>query len=318
MTSWTPFLCCIALLVLTYVWRFQDLFPIIAKLQLVSLASLAALGFFMVDGHFSRLGFVSKHKLAKTAFFIMALMVGSTVFGIYVGNSFRFITEDHIKNVLLMTMILAGLRSFKDVERLTLIHVIGAAGVCIWVVRFGRMRDGRLLGMPYYDANDLGMLVVCALPFCLYFLRYGSALNRLIGLAALPVLFTAFIRTGSRGGFLGLLAIGLFFVFKFDAFTRRTRVLCFGCGVAAMAFLAGDQYWELIQTLLHPTQDYNWAGNADTGRMEVWKRGLGYMIQRPIFGVGPYNFFVAEGTLSSHAQMQQLGEGFKWSVAHNS
>ena len=52
--------------------------------------------------------------------------------------------------------------------------------------------------------------------------------------------------------------------------------------------------------------------------MEVWKRGVGYMLRRPVLGVGADNFYVAEGTLSERGRQQQFGRGFKWSAAHNS
>ena len=62
--------------------------------------------------------------------------------------------------------------------------------------------------------------------------------------------------------------------------------------------------------------DYN--RNAESGRMQIWRRGVGYMLQHPILGVGPNNFQTAEGTLSPFAQRQQFGVGVRWNAAHNS
>src|SRR2546426_7538451 len=39
----------------------------------------------------------------------------------------------------------------------------------------------------------------------------------------------------------------------------------------------------------------------ESGRIEVWRRGVGYMLQSPILGVGPDNFQTAEGRLSPFA-----------------
>ena len=52
--------------------------------------------------------------------------------------------------------------------------------------------------------------------------------------------------------------------------------------------------------------------------MSVWKRGIGYMVGRPITGVGAGAFPVAEGTISPLAKVQDYGVGLKWSAAHNS
>jgi O-antigen ligase len=62
--------------------------------------------------------------------------------------------------------------------------------------------------------------------------------------------------------------------------------------------------------------DYN--RTEETGRMQIWRRGVGYMLQFPVLGVGPNNFGAAEGTLSPFAERQQFGRGVKWNAAHNS
>jgi len=83
--------------------------------------------------------------------------------------------------------------------------------------------------------------------------------------------------------------------------------------------LASDKYFDRIGSILQLRQDYNWSGKSETGRMEVWRRGLGYMLDHPLLGVGAAAFPVAEGTLAPEAlERQRYGRGFKWSAAHNS
>src|SRR5258708_33328068 len=62
--------------------------------------------------------------------------------------------------------------------------------------------------------------------------------------------------------------------------------------------------------------DYNHT--SETGRMQIWSRGIGYMLANPLLGVGPNNFPAAEGTLSPLAERQQYGIGVRWNAAHNS
>jgi len=78
---------------------------------------------------------------------------------------------------------------------------------------------------------------------------------------------------------------------------------------------ASDQYWEQMSTILSD-RDYNFT--EENGRIQVWGRGVGYMLQHPLLGVGPNNFPAAEGKLSPFAARQQLGIGVRWSAAHNS
>src|SRR5690606_15321749 len=89
-------------------------------------------------------------------------------------------------------------------------------------------------------------------------------------------------------------------------------------GVVLLMTFGGETYWSLMKTMLNPSQDYNWAGGSETGRMEIWKRGVTYMAGNPLLGVGVRCFSVAEGTLSPQAAQQSIGIGFKWSTAHNS
>jgi putative inorganic carbon (HCO3(-)) transporter len=55
-----------------------------------------------------------------------------------------------------------------------------------------------------------------------------------------------------------------------------------------------------------------------TGRIEIWKRGMGYMFEHPIFGIGVDNFKSAEGRSDIILERQARGQGTKWSVAHSS
>jgi O-antigen ligase len=65
------------------------------------------------------------------------------------------------------------------------------------------------------------------------------------------------------------------------------------------------------------TSDDDYNHTSETGRLQIWSRGLDYMLQNPILGVGPDNFPVAEGTLSPFAERQQWGIGVRWNAAHN-
>jgi O-antigen ligase len=70
-----------------------------------------------------------------------------------------------------------------------------------------------------------------------------------------------------------------------------------------------------MQTIVHPNADYNMTDDA--GRVKIWKRGIGYMLERPVFGVGMGNFQTAEGTISPLARRREHGRGVRWGAAHN-
>lgn len=51
--------------------------------------------------------------------------------------------------------------------------------------------------------------------------------------------------------------------------------------------------------------------------MAVWSRGIQYMLDRPLTGVGLNAFPIAEGTLSPLAERQRFSRGVRWSAAHS-
>src|SRR4029077_16062919 len=111
------------------------------------------------------------------------------------------------------------------------------------------------------------------------------------------------------------IAVALFIVARYSAIPLGRRVLVTAVVAAIVVGTASSQYWEQMGTIVSDT-DYN--RTEESGRMQIWARGLGYMLENPLFGVGPNNFQTAEGTLSPYAERQQFGVGVRWNAAHNS
>jgi O-antigen ligase len=86
--------------------------------------------------------------------------------------------------------------------------------------------------------------------------------------------------------------------------------------VAGLVIEAPPGYWEQMRTIATPTQDYNWT--TKDGRKEVAKRGLGYMLSYPIFGLGVHNFWRAECIEGEKVQTRVMGTGIRCTPPHNS
>ena len=157
----------------------------------------------------------------------------------------------------------------------------------------------------------------CTIPFAVYFLGKGhKKSHRVVAITALVMILTAIVKSGSRGGFIGLIAVALYVLLRYRAIPSRVRLMVTVAGVALFLGFASDKYWTMMGTILHPTADYNYTDSE--GRLEVWKRGVGYMLHSPIVGVGVAAYPIAEGGSDLALSQAAEGRGFKWSVAHNS
>jgi len=222
--------------------------------------------------------------------------------------------------VAIYILIVAAARDWRDVERLSMVYFVSVAiYAAVVLVRFQITPDKWRLGsLYYYDSNDFATLIVTALPIGLYsIVTQKRLLWRATAISGMGCLLIAFVWCGSRGGLLALLVMAGFLLIRYKAIHAAWRVGATAVMLLLLVATAGDKYWEKMNSLLHPHSDYNVSDPY--GRIQVWQRGLGYMLQFPFAGVGYGNFSVAEGTLFQLARdRESKGKGAKWGVAHNS
>jgi O-antigen ligase len=317
--KWDLLLVCIAGYMLTAVGRVHQLFPALDMLRPAALTGAAAIAIYLFDLRAARR---SAHLLVPTTKYLIAFvawMMLSLSGSLWPGNSFDLIFDNFVKTVLMYLVIAASVRGVRDVERLAIVYLLSAtvyASVVLARFDLGSGEAWRLGHLYYYDANDFATLAVSAMPFALYLLHAGrQTMSRAFAAFALTVLALSFVYTGSRGGFVALVAMGGFIVLRYSGIAVRWRVSATALVTVVVLATASDQYWQQMGTIVSDA-DYN--RTDETGRLQIWRRGVGYMLQYPILGVGPGNFPSAEGLLSPHADRQQFGIGVRWSAAHNS
>lgn len=317
---WDPLQVVLAAALFLQVWRLQDLFPILRVWGLSIAVSVLAVVLFALDRDPRRRAGILRHPIFRIVCGIVTLVILSVPGSYYPGESLRFLSKEFWRSVVLMALIAASVRGLADVERFAKVQLAGAALFCVVVrTRFEVGSNGRLGELVMYDSNDLALLIACTLPLAVYLVWRSRRLSgRLLVVGAVACLMLVFVSTGSRGGFLGLAAGSGFMVLRLRAISVWKRVAAVVVCVTLLLTFSNDRYWEMMQTVLHPANDYNWSGNSETGRMEVWKRGLGYMAMHPVLGVGAFAFPSAEGALAPQAARGEFGIGFKWSEAHNS
>lgn len=316
---WDLLLVSTAVLLLTAVARLHLLFPALDLLRPVLLSGVAAMVLYAADRHPRRR--VRLLQVPATAC-VLGLAVWAALAvptALRPARSFIFLTDEFFKTIALFIIVAGAVRGLRDLELLALVYFAGASAYAIVVLTRFDVGGGswRLTELYTYDPNDFATFAVTALPIGIYFLaRPGSVARRLGALVGCAALGTAFVWAGSRGGFLALLGMSIFLLLRYRAVPGRWRVAGTAMIAGVVLLVASEQYWTQMGTLLEPAQDYNLT--AETGRLEIWKRGMGYMLDHPVFGVGIANFPVAEGVLSSLAERQQYGIGVRWTAPHNS
>ncbi len=317
--AWDVLLVCVAGYIFMAVGRVHQLFPVLQTVRPALLFGLLAVVLYLMDGRQSRQ--LNRLWVPTTICLVgfMAWIALSVPGALNRGNSFNLLTQNFIKTFLMYVVIAGSVRGTRDIERLAFIYYMSAviyAAVVLTRFDLGSGQAWRLGDLYYYDANDFATFAASAMPLGLFFAHSGRRIvTKVFAVVTLVILTIAFVRSGSRGGFLAVLALGGYVVLRYSAIAMRWRVGAFVLVAFVFVGAASAQYWQQMGTIVSDS-DYNQT--QESGRLQIWERGIGYMFGRPIFGVGADNFSTAEGTLSPMASRQQYGVGVRWNAAHNS
>ena len=318
-TYWDPLIVCLAGYILVAVGRVHQVFPALDTIRPVLLTGLFAIALYVFDQRSDRRLNLVTGGTSRWVLALLIWMVLSVPTALNLGESFNQVFGNFSKTVIIFFVVAAGIRGGRDLERLAGAYLFGAVvygAVVLTRFNLGGGTDWRLGRLYYYDANDFATFAVTAMPLAIFFAHRGRRFAVRVGaLLGLGILCAAFVYSGSRGGFLALIATGLFILLRYSAISLSRRVMAIVIVSAALLAAASERYWQQMGSILSDT-DYNQT--EESGRLQIWERGVGYMLGRPVFGVGANNFQVAEGTISPFAERQQYGVGVRWNAPHNS
>jgi O-antigen ligase len=315
---WDSFLIAVAAYMLIGVSNLQLLVPFLAPLRPGILVVAASVGLWIASGGRAR-------RLAAlrdpTTLWLLALLAWSALsvpFALHRGLASTQVTDVFVRTVLLYAVMVASVRSLRDVERLSLVHLAGVTVYSAYTLLFTQIsaatsRVEHIVGN--YDPNDYATFAVTGIPFALYFLeRRHSLWVRGTAAVGIALMAAGVVLSGSRGGFLALVATGAYIVFRYEAIRLRVRIASLIVAVLAMVGIASDAYWERIGTIFAVQDDYNVT--ADVGRTKIWERGFAYALEYPVTGVGAGNFPYAEATISPLVD-RRSGQVGRFLAPHN-
>jgi len=303
------------------VGRAHQHYPILAvfrpALTLVGLATVMAL---LQPKYLNRAPILSTWQ-AKIVAAIGAMALASAPLGISLGGSAVFILSDFSKTLLLFFLLVAAIRNAHDLVVLTWGFVLGCAFLIYLSLFFFSMSKtttglARLDSVYMFDANDINSILLIGFGLIALLVHTSRGVVRYGGLALLLGIGMTAARSGSRGGFLGLVVVGAALLISLDGVSVGKRLAFLGLISLGLGLSAPTGYWQQMDTILTPKEDYNWT--ATDGRKQIWTRGMGYMMAYPIGGLGINNFGRAECTISSKAEFHVRNTGIKCIAPHNS
>ena len=239
----------------------------------------------------------------------------SVPFSIWKGGSATILKDFVISQVPYVIILVGAAHSDEEFEWLvsSIPFAVIIFGLVV-VLGGGRYVEGRVYASSTYDPNDIALMAAVTIPFSLrLILRQGFG-SRVLGIAGIGSALALVLRSGSRGGMLAVSAVVLAHLFMFRrSIPRRLKLALVGAIVVAVA-LAPGVFMERLASLGQVSGDYNVT--ASSGRIEIWKRGIGLFVNDPLTGVGLGQYRDAEAAVGQ--ALVAPGEGFAGHTAHNS
>ena len=128
---------------------------------------------------------------SKCVLVLFGLACGSAIFGLSMGGSANYILNVYGRNLIFFFLIVIAIRNVHDLALLmwsfvASVGVLAALAQTVLDLEYTREGLGRLGGgQGHFDANDIGLILVMALPLALLFFFNGKPLTRMLSLACM-------------------------------------------------------------------------------------------------------------------------------------
>lgn len=270
-----PFYLVLLFLFLDY-GRPQTFFPVVEALHP---------GWFVQSGLFLFLisrGMLNLNYIQTKCFAVLLLIMAIHV-PIAVNNYWAFHT---LRSLFLYFIVYLSIANFVDsypkVERFIdswiIINVICAI---VGIMNGGKVPYSSFMG----DENDFALVMNMAIPFAYFMsLQADSRFKKLLYLGAVGLFVVANVSSLSRGGFIGIVAVGFFCWLMAPRKIRSTLIVSL---MAAILYLnAPPTYWDEVRSI----EKENIHEGTGSVRWYSWQCGWRMFLDHPIIGVGQGNF----------------------------
>ena len=280
-----------------YCIRPEDWIHPLAPIPLAKITGIGAFLAFLLGSSrgnrkFSQLPLESYYLLAMIA----VLMLSSLVSPVWRGGAISH-TLDFAKVYVVWALTFLLVTDVRKLRRIIFIQAASVPVVSLISMVKGRgvARMDGVLGGIYSNPNDLAFAIVLSLPFCLMFLlTTRKVFHKLLWAGGMLIMLTAVFRTGSRGGFITLVAAGVVCLWHYGVKGKRLYLIVIsGVAVIVLLFTSGGVMRQRFSSL--------WDDELDTHQEKVayasyeqrsflMQRALEGIQHYPILGIGTQNF----------------------------
>jgi O-antigen ligase len=307
---WSPSLKLAAITSVLLVGRVLDLHPVGQSLPIAKL--LFPLGIILVcvdRAVMQRIAVFTTVQGRAFGFFFLAIAL-SVPFSILRSEALPRFIDMVVGTLPYVAVIATAALVPTDLKRLMKALVVSIVIIVLALLGgLGVNLDGRMTVSTMYDPNDLALVAVTILPFGVLALREKSLWWKLLGAGACAGTLVVIGLTASRGGLVGFSVVVLALLLRRGFMKLRWKVLIVAALLGGLAFTSST-LWDRMSDL-SSGEDYNLTG--ESGRKEVWTRGLTIFTAHPITGVGVYQYWVADGKFPGRGR-----QDLSWHTAHNS
>jgi probable O-glycosylation ligase (exosortase A-associated) len=272
--------------------RPQDWVPIIGSLHIPMV--LQILGFLTLITRLPK----RLPKQAILIFLFLLIMAKGVPFAL--NNYFAFRGTQYFAYMFFGSILpmMVFINSYPKMNRLIHIWIL----LVIFVAVTGLLK-GRGSGGFFGETNDFALLLNISIPFS-FFLLFGerSKLWKVLLISSIGIFILANAASLSRGGFVGLIAVGSYCWLKSKHKVKATLVVVIA--IVFMFSFAPEKYWDRLNTIRTSTE----KGDTGDERLYFWKLAWRMFLDNPIMGVGAGNFAMNADTYVTAMEREERRE----------
>ena len=234
-----------------------------------------------------------------------------------IGDAWKTFSEHLLKAIVIFVVLVNVVRTEKRLKLLLLLVLVVSIYLSISAIndyRLGvfdigisetaRIR-GRIKGL-FENSNDLALHLVTMIPIAVALgISKRDLFRKLVYLGAAALMVAAVVVTFSRGGFIGLVAVGLILVRRLGRKNRVATTTAMVFAVIMFLALSPGAYSGRLSSIFDSAADLT---GSSSQRNEVLKRSFWVTLRYPVLGVGIGNFHhKSPRNLETHNAYTQVG-----------